>query len=106
MDMELKNKKVLIIGTGISGMGAAKLLCSEGAIPVFYDENDKIKVEDVQKRMPEGVNWEVITGSLPESLKEEAALVVPSPGVPVDTGFMECLRDFERVAGVKPVVPV
>lgn len=93
MDMELKNKKVLIIGTGISGMGAAKLLCSEGAIPVFYDENDKIKVEDVQKRMPEGVNWEVITGSLPESLKEEAALVVPSPGVPVDTGFMECLRE-------------
>ncbi|NBI92044.1 UDP-N-acetylmuramoyl-L-alanine--D-glutamate ligase [Lachnospiraceae bacterium] len=91
--MELKNKKVLIIGTGISGMGAAKLLCSEGAIPVFYDENDKIKVEDVQKRMPEGVNWEVITGSLPESLKEEAALVVPSPGVPVDTGFMECLRE-------------
>ena len=93
MDMELKNKKVLIIGTGISGMGAAKLLCSEGAIPVFYDENNKIKVEDVQKRMPEGVNWEVITGSLPESLKEEAALVVPSPGVPVDTGFMEWLRE-------------
>ncbi len=42
--MDLKNKKVLVIGTGISGMGAAKLLCSEGAIPIFYDENEKIYI--------------------------------------------------------------
>ena len=45
--MDLKNKKVLVIGTGISGMGAAKLLCSEGAIPIFYDDNENIKPEEV-----------------------------------------------------------
>ena len=68
--MDLKNKKVLVIGTGISGMGAAKLLCSEGAIPIFYDENEKIKPEEVQGKMPEGVSGEVIIGSLPESIKD------------------------------------
>lgn len=90
--MDLKNKKVLVIGTGISGMGAAKLLCSEGAIPIFYDENEKIKPEEVQGKMPEGVSGEVIIGSLPESIKEEVVLAVPSPGVPVDTDFMEDLE--------------
>ncbi len=90
--MELENKKVLVIGTGISGMGAAKLLCSKGAIPVFYDENEKIKAEDVRGKMPEGVEGEVVIGSLPENIKEEVALAVPSPGVPVDTELMESLR--------------
>ena len=35
--MELKGKKVLVFGSGISGIGAAELLGKVGALPVIYD---------------------------------------------------------------------
>lgn len=90
--MELQNKKVLVIGTGISGIGAAKLLFGIGAIPVFYDENEKVLAEDVQRKLPEGKNAEVFIGSLPEEVLKEITLAVPSPGVPADTGFVAKLK--------------
>ena len=37
--MNLENKKVLVFGSGISGIGAADLLVQVGAKPVIYDEN-------------------------------------------------------------------
>ena len=81
--MELMNKKVLIIGTGISGTGAAKLLLEAGAIPVLYDENENAKTEEIRGRLPEGGKAEIFVGRLPESIVEEICLAVPSPGVPV-----------------------
>lgn len=90
--MELQGKKVLIIGSGISGIGAAKLLCSKKAVPVIYDENKNLTVETVRSRLPEGMEAEIIIGSLPKELLRETALVVPSPGVPVDTELVESFR--------------
>ena len=91
--MELRNKKVLVIGTGISGIGAAELLFRAGAIPVLYDENEKAKEAEVKEKLPEGVQAAVFIGKLPESVIKETALAVPSPGVPVDAGFMAGLRE-------------
>lgn len=90
--MELQGKKVLIIGSGISGIGAAKLLYSEKAVPVVYDENKNLTVETVRSRLPEGMEAEIIIGSLPKELLRETALVVPSPGVAVDTELVESFR--------------
>lgn len=90
--MGLWNKKVLVIGTGISGIGAAKLLFEAGAIPVLYDENEKTEAAKVQERLPAGRQAAVYTGSLPESIIEEIALAVPSPGVPADIGLVARLR--------------
>ena len=39
--MKLEGKRVLVFGAGISGIGAADLLCKVGACPVIYDGNDK-----------------------------------------------------------------
>ena len=38
--MELQDKEVLVIGTGISGIGAARLLLQVGARPVLFDGNE------------------------------------------------------------------
>ena len=38
--MDLKEKRVLVFGTGKSGIGAAKLLEDMGSIPVLYDDED------------------------------------------------------------------
>ena len=41
--MEWKDKKVLVFGTGLSGIGAAGLLERVGACPLLYDGNEKVK---------------------------------------------------------------
>ena len=46
--MEVSGKKVLVFGSGISGIGAAELLEKHGAQVVLYDGNDKLKKEDVE----------------------------------------------------------
>ena len=48
--MDFQDKKVLVVGTGISGIGAAGLLVKMGACPVLFDSNDKLKREDILKR--------------------------------------------------------
>lgn len=90
--MDLKDKRVLVIGTGISGIGAAKLLWEVGAKPVLYDANEKLTQQEVRDKLPEKMDAEIIIGSLPEETAKEVAVVVPSPGVPADTGLVEEFR--------------
>lgn len=89
--MELKGKKVLIVGAGISGIGAAEVLSRVGACPILYDE--KAEKEEIEKKLPASCVCEIVTGSLPEEIKAEAALAVFSPGVPVDTPLADSLRE-------------
>lgn len=85
-------KKILIIGSGVSGIGAAKLLCQAGIVPTLYDSNAGLKEEEVRQRLPEGTQVKIMLGELPEELKKETELVVLSPGVPVDLPLVEDMR--------------
>ena len=49
--MDLQGKKVLVFGTGKSGIGAADLLMKTGAEPVLYDGNEKLTCEEVMKKL-------------------------------------------------------
>ena len=40
--MDLKNKTVMVVGTGISGIGAVDLLNKVGADCILYDGNEKL----------------------------------------------------------------
>ena len=93
VEMNIEGKKVLIVGTGKSGIAAAALLSQVGAVPVLFDENESTDKGEVEKKLPEGVRAEVITGKLPDQAADEAQLLVLSPGVPVDTPFVEKFRD-------------
>ena len=95
--MDLLNKNVLVVGAGISGIGAVESLSRAGADPVLYDENEKLVKEEVAAKLSDSCKKEVIIGSLPEEIKESVELVVLSPGVPVDSEFVE---DF-RKQGIK-----
>ena len=48
--MDLKNKTVMVVGTGISGIAAAKLLLSKGGEVVLYDGNEKLDPEELKKK--------------------------------------------------------
>ena len=80
----LKDKRVLVFGSGISGIGAAVLLGKMGAQTVIYDGNRKLTPEDVLAKLPEGTKAEVVIGDLPDELLEQVDLAVLSPGVPTD----------------------
>lgn len=90
--MDFQDKKVLVVGTGISGIGAAGLLVKMGACPVLFDSNDKLKREDILKRAGNEPSLTVLLGSVPDELKEEIGLVVVSPGVPSDSLFIDEFR--------------
>ena len=88
----ITDKKIVVIGSGVSGVGAVKLLEAAGAVPTLYDSNEKLTEAEVRKRLPEGSKCKVVQGEFPENLKKETELVVLSPGVPVDLPLVEELR--------------
>ncbi len=90
--MDLQGKTVLVVGTGISGLGAVEALNHVGADPILFDENEKLRTEDVKAKLKPGLRAEIVIGRLPEELKERAELVVLSPGVPTDTELVEDFR--------------
>lgn len=89
--MDLKAKKVLVFGSGKSGIGAAELLGKVGACPVVYDGNAGLDKEAVIHKLPDIKNLEVYAGVLPRDVQESLDLVVLSPGVPTD---LPMVKDF------------
>ena len=92
-DMEsLRGCRVLVFGAGISGIGAAGLLETAGALVTLYDGNASLKEEDVRAKLPEGSGARIALGELTDALIGETDLVVLSPGVPTDLPAVERLR--------------
>ena len=90
--MKLEGKRVVVFGAGISGIGAADLLCKVGACPVIYDGNDKQDPEAIKARLEQPENVDIILGELPEEARKTLDLVVMSPGVPTDLPIVKTLR--------------
>jgi UDP-N-acetylmuramoylalanine--D-glutamate ligase len=76
--MELKGKRVMVVGLGISGRAAARFLARRGASLVLTDRNAGAAVGD----LPSG---EIHLGFESASWLKGVDLVVASPGVPRDS---------------------
>ncbi len=95
--MELKDKKVLVFGTGISGIAAAKLLAKYNAEILLFDGNVNLNVSELEKKLDGVSNYRVLLGELPQEEVSVLDLAVLSPGVPTDLPVVEQIRQ----AGVK-----
>ena len=91
--MNLNEKKVLVFGTGISGIGAADLLQEVGAKPVLYDGNTKLNPDAIRAKLKDGKDVPVILGELSDEEMKTLDLVVLSPGVPTDLPVVNRMRD-------------
>ena len=91
--MEFAGKKVLVFGTGISGIAAAKLLENVGAAVVLFDGNQELDKKHVLENFEADHMPELYVGELPEEVRAGLDLVVLSPGVPTDLPFVNELRD-------------
>ena len=58
--MDWKDKKVLVFGSGISGIGACELLERNGANVILFDGNQNLKEEEVRRKLPEGSKAQIV----------------------------------------------
>ena len=54
----LKGKKCLVVGSGISGIGAVTLLNRLNANIILFDGNEKMTIEELATKVPEGITAE------------------------------------------------
>ena len=89
--MELKGKKVLVVGLARSGVAAARLLVLHGAMVMANDLKPEAELAAAAAELRKlGVMLSM--GSHPESLFQNADLIVVSPGVPADIAPLESAR--------------
>lgn len=83
------SKKVLVAGTGKSGICAAALLARNGEKVLLFDENTKLNKKDVLDKLEDTNkdNIEVYIGELTDDIINQCELMVISPGIPVDAPF-------------------
>ena len=76
--MELRDKRVMVVGLGVSGVAAARFLASRGAKLVMTDR----RVDVERGRLPAGA---LKLGAEDPRWLDDVGLVVTSPGVPRDS---------------------
>ncbi len=90
-------KKVLVFGSGISGIGASNLLESVGESVILYDGNASLNPEEIKNKCKKDTQMQVVLGEFPEELISKLSYVVMSPGVPTDLPIVNKMRE----AGLK-----
>ena len=93
--MKLKDKKVLVAGSGKSGISAADLLKKIGAGVIIYDGNVNLDKEEVLAKLQNRESVEVILGELPMEVINNIDLMVLSPGIAIDAPFVNTVREAE-----------
>ena len=95
--MEWKDKKVLVIGTGISGIAASDLLMEVGAKVILFDANEATDCDTVKAKLKKSEGVQLIVGTLEPDIRDLVEYVVISPGVPIDNPLVNELRDAGKV---------
>ena len=81
--MDLKEKKILIAGAGISGIGAASLLGAAGYAATIYDGNEQLDTERIRSQLPQGMQLDFALGEAGPELAETYDLLILSPGISI-----------------------
>ena len=93
--MELKGKKVLVVGLGKSGLAAALFLRHQGAQVTVSDvRSADALAKDIPALLEEGIMVEAGGHGLLTFRRQD--LIVVSPGVPLDTPELVQARNFGR----------
>ena len=98
-EMELQNKRVLVVGLGKSGVASALFLKSKGARVTVSDTKtpDELK-EEIPRLLDEGITVE--TGGHGERTFQNQDLIMVSPGVPLDAPPLAQARSLgEKIVG-------
>ncbi len=87
------SQKVLVAGTGISGIAAAKLLLAKGGEVVLYDGNEKLDVKGLKKQFDDSDKVEVVLGPLKRTDLRGVELCIISPGIPLGSELVATIDE-------------
>ena len=88
--IEVKGKKISVIGAARSGIGAAKLIKKLGGIPFVSDFSPEEKLkESLNQLEKENINYEF--GGHSDRVYDSALMII-SPGVPNDSSVVQSAR--------------
>lgn len=87
-----KGTHVLVAGSGISGIGAVKMLDRCNAVVTLYDGNESLKEEDIRKKLI-GIEAKIVIGELTDEVIRDNELMIISPGIPIDAPFVNKVRE-------------
>jgi UDP-N-acetylmuramoylalanine--D-glutamate ligase len=89
--MELKNKRVLVVGLGRSGAAAALFLQDHGARVTVSDTKSETQLQkEISALLDRGISLE--TGRHSERTFRDQDLIIVSPGVPADQPQLQHAR--------------
>ena len=91
--MSLQNKKILVVGTGVSGIAAAELLKQKGMDVLLFDGNKNLDTEKFYEKNQSLKEVPLILGELTKEQMEALDVVVLSPGVPTDLPMVNAMRE-------------
>ncbi len=85
---QLENKRILVVGMGKSGIAATQALLKLGAVVSVYDQKEEDKIDSQLIQFLRNKNVTCYFGEEPDNTGS-LDMVVISPGVPLDTGFVQ-----------------
>jgi UDP-N-acetylmuramoylalanine--D-glutamate ligase len=94
--MDLKGRKALVVGLGLTGLATVKFLVRMGAVVTATDLKSEDEIKDAQELRAMGVRLEC--GGHEPAVLSDADLVVISPGVPSELPLLKAA--LERGAEV------
>lgn len=89
------SQKVLVAGTGISGIAAAKLLFTMGGEVILYDGNESLDVDAIKENFDEGAKVTVLLGELKRTDLLGVELSIISPGISMEAPFVSVLDEAQ-----------
>lgn len=92
--MELNGKKVLVVGTGISGIAATELLYNKGIETILFDGNKDLDLEKLYEKSEIVKKVPIILGELSKEQMQQVDVAVLSPGVPTDIPMVLAMKDM------------
>ncbi len=83
------SQKVLVAGTGLSGIAAAKLILRKGGDVVLYDGNAMLSEDVIKEKFEDASHVTVVLGELKKTDLMGVELCIISPGIPLTAPFVE-----------------
>ena len=90
--MELENKKILILGLSVTGLGVAKFLCGKGAL-CYISEFDKKKENSPEHKEAQELGAKLEFGKHSQDFIQGSELAIISPSIPQNAPVLKLMEE-------------
>lgn len=88
-----QSQRVLVAGSGVSGIAAARLVLDKGGEVVLYDGNAALREEELLDKFEKGAKVTIVLGEIKRSDLLGVELCIISPGIPLNSEFVAVVDD-------------